>query len=464
MSKQLVKESFSRTERLLLVLGIVIVAVMAYSFIADVPLISLFMPNSAEKFLSTPIGTTVKVEGRVLRQRTADFEFKPLTENMPLYPNDTVMTGPNSTAVLSLNNGRKVELTPNSLIKLTSGAELSDGVRVDVLRGSTSDNPGKVVPLKGLFQPVIGLQPTLSEPFPAPETKILFTAQEAVQGIKKIELSVKIDRSVKALDFQVSQANAKGEKAVVATAPATITEQTATASFDFRRPGSYEWSVLTEGGDTLASYPMTIGNEAPGLETFSPKGLTTKLSGELASRRFTGVVLLWKRVSGSSPYRVRVFKEGAEKPVFEKLVRAESRLALSLKDLPVLTENAAFTYLIDKVIKNGFVLSSGPQPLRFELAPPSPTFPENSANIDQRRLFASNNAVFLTWTRTNYTPRYQIAISSDPEFKSPILDQTLHENFFALTAPTTGQYYWKVRSEVEGRWTEFSETRSFIVR
>jgi hypothetical protein len=56
------------------------------------------------------------------------------------------------------------------------------------------------------------------------------------------------------------------------------------------------------------------------------------------------------------------------------------------------------------------------------------------------------NRILFTWQKTNFTDTYEIAIAADSAFKTVLLTRKTAENFFVLTAPKVGTYYWRVES------------------
>ncbi|MBI3543757.1 MAG: hypothetical protein HY075_10840, partial [Deltaproteobacteria bacterium] len=432
---QLVKEShrYSRTEKLAILLVVIVTAIMAYSYFADISLRELFFMSDEDKRLSTPIGTVTEVQGRVQRQRASEMVFKPLLENMPIYPNDTVLTGPDSSVTIVLKNGRTVRLTANSLVKFTYGAEMSkDGISVDVLKGGLADDAGRVVPLQGKPAPPVGtgkapkVPMALIEALPASGTTLKFTEDEFVKRSKPVPFTFKLNRAG-AMSVRVSYVEPITLRRVqVATAAAENNGLEASLTFGFKRPGTYEWQALDEDGKPMNTSTIVFKPQVQAIRALPTLNASNRLEGEAARASYDGPLLRWAPLEGPGAYLVRVYYGSATTPVFRRET-VEPELKLAPKDAAI--EKSGYSYTVEKLLPDGFLVSSARQKLAFELVAPSLTSPAAGAELDRRKLVETNGLIFFTWSKTNFTPEYEFELDVSPSFAKPLLHLLVRDNF-----------------------------------
>ncbi len=463
------KSRLSRAEKLMVLLGLIVVAIMAYSYIADVPLRILFSLDSEEKRLTSPIGTVTEIQGSVKRQRSSDFEFIQLQVHAQLYPNDTILTGPDSWATIVLNNGRKVRITPNSLIRLNFGAGMSkDGISINVLQGGLAEDAGKMVPLHGT--PMLGNQSGAKVPLeilessPTAGATLSFTEDEFVQRKKSVKISLKVNRKgALGIDLFYLQPASKELVKVASAAPLfndPSDPNAASLTFSFDRPGRYEWRVRDDANQVVGKSPLVLNNRVTAIHVLPALNATARMEGNAARKIFDGLVLRWAPMDGTSAYFVRVFRPGNKHPLFEKETLAPE---LRLPPEYARFEAGVLKYTVEKLVHNGFLASSGIQQVAITTVPPLLTNPIAGLKIDRQKLTENGNLLFFTWTKTNYTTDYELELSLEPTFKKPILASHPKDNYFSCNAPAPGRYYWRVRSAVNGSWSQYSPGRSFVV-
>ncbi|MBI3557600.1 MAG: hypothetical protein HY074_15170 [Deltaproteobacteria bacterium] len=465
------KSRLSRSEKLMVLLGLQIVAIMAYSYLADVPLRVLFSLDSEEKRLSSPIGTVTEIQGSVKRQRASDFEFKQLTVHALLYPNDTILTGPDSWATIVLNNGRKVRITPNSLIRLNFGSEMSkDGISINVLQGGLAEDAGRMVPLLG--NPKTLGNPNLHEKIPleivdalpAAGTQLRFTEEEFVERKKPVKISVTTNRKGNlGVDLFYEQPATRQLVKVASAAPVfsdSTDASSASLTFSFDRPGLYEWQVRDEANQAVIKRRLRLLPDVKAIHVLPTLNASARMEGNAPKKNFDGLVLRWAPMDGTSAYFVRVFKPGDKTPIFEKETLAPELL---LPPEYARFEQGVLKYSVEKLVFNGFLASSGLQQITITPVPPLLTSPAAELRFDKEKLIQNNNLLFFTWTKTNYTSDYEFELAAEAKFTKPLLVAHPRDNYFSVNAPAPGRYFWRVRSEVNGSWSEFSPSRAFKV-
>ena len=467
---RITKQKLSRTEKLMVLLGLQIVAIMGYSYIADIPLRVLFSLESEEARLTLPIGTVTEIQGSVKRQRASDFEFKQLIVHALLYPNDTILTGPDSWATIILNNGRKVRITPNSLIKLNFGSEMSkDGISINVLQGGLTEDAGKMVPLHGkpltLGTPITPgsvekIPFEILEALPASGTTLHFSEEEFVQRKKPVKVTLKVTRKA-ALGVELFYLQpATRELVKVASVSPVFNDLDASVTFAFDRPGQYEWQVRGEDDQVVTKSRRRLAADVKAIHVLPTLNASARMEGDAARKSFDGLVLRWAPMDGTSAYFVRVFQPGKSKPIFEK-----ETLAPELQLPPAYAQFKAgmLKYTVEKLVYNGFLASSGLQQISIQAVPPLLTSPAAGFKLDRELLVTINNHLFFTWTKTNYTTAYQFELALEKAFSKVLLTANPKDNYFSLNAPAPGLYFWRVRSSVNGAWTPYSPPRSFTV-
>lgn len=97
------------------------------------------------------------------------------------------------------------------------------------------------------------------------------------------------------------------------------------------------------------------------------------------------------------------------------------------------------------------------------LDPPIPMGPDNYQKISQA-FFAKGKALFL-WQDNPEFKKFKIQISSDSGFKNIVFSDSSVQNFITVTKPLgAGNYFWRIKeSSSEGTETDFSAIRTFSV-
>ncbi len=170
--------SFRKSERILLGLGtlIFISSLSLYLFQAD-RLSVLFGAQATGS--PEPVGR-INYKKNMARRRLQDGnEFLPAQEQQTIYSNDTVMTGSDSQLILTLNDGSKLELGPDTLVEIkfrdADGGFGQNEFVVDVKKGHVKANvlAGKVSMVQNggaeqILTPTTPSQPRIVIPETAP--------------------------------------------------------------------------------------------------------------------------------------------------------------------------------------------------------------------------------------------------------------------------------------------------------
>jgi hypothetical protein len=134
------KESrFQKTEALFLLLGLTLFIGSGLVYMSGISLRKVLLGWDDEEG-HRRIGALGKAQGLTLRQFHNGSEFSAIKEETVLYNMDTVMTNDATEASIVLDDGAKIELAENTLIKLVFDPRAM--ARVEVLTGSVSASAG----------------------------------------------------------------------------------------------------------------------------------------------------------------------------------------------------------------------------------------------------------------------------------------------------------------------------------
>lgn len=134
-------------EIILLLLASLIFAGSTYLYISDIPLRKYILGWDDGEDTAEQVGKLGVRNGSIQRQMRTHAEFKPVDTQAPLYNHDTIVTGPDSTATIQLDDGSTIELGPSTMVKLIFETRLSlQGIArtatVDVVTGQVASQSG----------------------------------------------------------------------------------------------------------------------------------------------------------------------------------------------------------------------------------------------------------------------------------------------------------------------------------
>ncbi len=244
-------------------------------------------------------------------------------------------------------------------------------------------------------------------------------------------------------------------------------EGKAQTSFTLDMPGSYEWEITGTEGEVLSIPENTHGTFTLNPQFKGIKLLNPLVSGEsINSNKLTENLLAdfsmkvhWKSYEGARKYYLWFGRSPtSKKSLFEKTV--EDPEFIFNKD-KILTEQ--IYYKVTSILDNGFIVSSPIEPLTFNYLPPTLVLPTNNSLIKMKSIQKNSNRILLTWQKTNFTPTYEVEVSRDAGFTQIAIKRTLKDNYFILTHPPHGVYWWRVRSISKDISSPMSSPYSFSV-
>ncbi len=451
-----------------------------YLHFSNTKLRHLFFKSSEDLFLLKPIGKVVSAGGQVSRQKAMDTEFTSLTLDELVYPQDTLMTGSESTIVVELSDGRKVELSPNSLIKLNFELDFSVGGIVQksvvtVLTGSKTET----VKLKSatvkdkedfVVKPVVVAPVPLKvwDLSPPTGTYLEVTWLEYVQQKKLIVLGFKYNNSNKQLKVNVKNLDTgQAVSTLVTHTRGDLADVVFELNPAVHPPGNYEWFMQDWDGKISARSSFKVESKIGAIETHQTLA-DNRIKGRATKEKFEGFLLRWKplvvkgnveRGSVNKSYVVRIYRLEDNHLLLQKEVHSSQLLVNSTQ----LTFGKKLYYTVQKDLGNKYFSVSGKQIFGFEFLSPKLKLPAPNMQFTKEVLIKHNQTVFFTWGKTNYTTDYEFELALDNGFASPLLKRILKTNLQTATALSPGTYYWRVRSLSKGRPSAYSETRNFQV-
>jgi hypothetical protein len=115
---------YKKWEVALLFLASLLLASSAALYVSDISL-RKYLLGWQDDVGVEQVGHVGTVTGTIRRQLKSEVDFEPVGKATPLFNQDTIVTGDGATAVLDLDDGGKIELGPNTMIRLSFESRLS---------------------------------------------------------------------------------------------------------------------------------------------------------------------------------------------------------------------------------------------------------------------------------------------------------------------------------------------------
>lgn len=393
----------------------------------------IFKPTNLDG--AVKVGKLGTHQGSVQRQMQNSTEFNRIQKEADLYNHDTVMTSSSGGATLLLDDGATIELGPDTLIKLQfetgqievfAGVATGKGGKVGVKRmnSNAADEKAFAAPASDQIQQT---QPPLGA------TLSLQDLREPLQRAVKLEWTTKVNDAVLELVLRKLPSSPAEAPEEIIRRVISARGGLGSALVSIRKPGAYEWELNDARGKSLKGGTVrsefTLASEFQAIEVLPPTAAQD-------------VTLRWKPLPSVSRYWVRVSgSRSMKKPALEREVRDE-QFSFSLQTVPL----RKVYYQISSPLSGGFVATSRIQPFAFSFVAPALVFPQDKAVFSRRALAANDNSILMTWQKTELTQSYEIQISSEPQFRKPLLSKPLTDNFYLLKSKQMGRFWWRVRS------------------
>ncbi len=145
------KFNFRVWEIALILISLLFFVASLILYVSNIP-IRGYLLGIHEDETQTQVGSLGQSAGEVKRQLMTDSEFTRIGTSAPLYNQDTIVTGPDSGAQLSLEDGSTIDLGPNTMVTLAFESRLSlggisRGATVNVVTGTVT-GVAKTAPIK----------------------------------------------------------------------------------------------------------------------------------------------------------------------------------------------------------------------------------------------------------------------------------------------------------------------------
>jgi hypothetical protein len=175
-----------------------------------------------------------------------------------------------------------------------------------------------------------------------------------------------------------------------------------------------------------------------------------------ADPKSSAIVLRWETISGASSYLLEIAEDrGFKRPVLKQSVNVNYfRWAIVARRDYFWRVRA-----VDAAGREGE--TSEPVRIGSEVAPPTLGAPEAG-----RRIAWANEAprIVLSWQPSPIIARYTLEVADDARFTSEVVNQSLTGTELVFEPRRVGDFYWRVvGTDLEGRTTESSQTRKFVV-
>jgi len=127
---------FKGWEILLLALAILLLATAGLALFTDFPFLRLLLlqGQNISSSVSERIGALTTTAGKVKRQKESDSEFVVILPGTEVLSGDTIVTDSSAGAVITLNEGGKLELAPGTMVKL----DFNSGISIGGIRRQTN--------------------------------------------------------------------------------------------------------------------------------------------------------------------------------------------------------------------------------------------------------------------------------------------------------------------------------------
>ena len=227
--------------------------------------------------------------------------------------------------------------------------------------------------------------------------------------------------------------------------------------------GTYWWRISTSEGSFRNATPgkmFTVVSELPAPILVSPS-----VKQRAVIRPTDECVFEWKESSGADYYRLKVFKNASETPLFDENFISGTTYSLDLNDYDEGTyrwELQSYSYETDSCSRRSSLLSNNYFNLR-KIKPVTLKTPENGAKIDGWQ--AMENPPYFTWASKENFSKAEITLTKkdDKSFKPQVFTQNSYKS--QLPSLSAGTYEWTVSAfTMDDLDISATKTYSFTVK
>lgn len=441
---------------------------------------------------NAPVGKLTQATGSVKRELSGEAEFKGISAPETLYNEDTIVTGDQTFATVLLNDGSSLDLSPNTMIRLSFADELTFGgitrkAQVDVVSGSVTGqntDPNLTItraeaarprPSNRPSQRPLALARPIQLPSPAPipakpspspspldparvtrfqlqspRKSALFPIQKITTPEQRISFDWYVQPAGQRVNLKVIQVKGEFTREI---ARKTISAQGFRGSHSIlvKEPSIYRWLFTDRADHPLQDAPTHAGEFIVPEEVVGAVDVLEPLVGgepfssnQVTQRRIKrfDITLRWKPVESVDSYEVILSNSPSLSPsLIRKFVKGTSYQFNKDK-----LYQGTLYYKIRAPHSNGFVGTSLLKTFSFEFKPPEAIEPKSGKSFSKKALAREDDSILLTWSKTHFTDAYLVEISQKSDFSQILTSKKTSENVFWLRSPKVGHYYWRVRA------------------
>ena len=512
---------FKIWEKILLTLSLILLIGSFYILVSQFPLRNYLFATFRDEHRA-PVGYLRMKKGTVSRQLQKDTEFKKIDQRTPIYNMDLVITDAQSSASLEFESGAKIELGPNTMVRLAfpksytldSMTDKKD-TKISIISGTlqafagnkklTVEGNGETVEFDGNVKRSLNVEITPKTPPSASHPEDLrsapaknFSPQEAdrvkilrppketifkvengkIKPIKEIRFEWKIfPENTRATLILWKLENEKdprnGARNEVFKEVVEASGFNGSFLWIAQEPGKYQWEISGEGGQAISIPENTHSNfqispefEGIQMKPYLFRGLASqdKLISNQLDTTFKMPIedfslnLKWEPYLTASQYKVWI----GSAPVSNAGTEVEvSDPEYTLTDANI--SSGQIYYQVSASLKSGFIVNSGIHELTFHFLPPILIFPPEGTVMSLKEFKKYKKPILLTWKKTHLTNLYELEIAEDSEFKKLTTKIQTKDNFYTLKKLLPVTYWWRVRSIGKNNSTALSSPRTFRI-
>lgn len=405
------------------------------------------------------LGKIERREATVRRKPSSGFIWEGLTEGSDLYRKDYVQTGPDSQALIRLNDDVTLELEENSLVIIEDVGDLALNFLKGggVLRSKTGESQIEAG-LNGAQAKITQSRYQTTEPKPLSE---IITTSSAVDVSFAWAKQDTEKSSGLVLEVSRSEGFDPGATQRVSVGAAANTKLKL-------EKGRYFWRMV-ENGKPVSSASVFQISVVPTLHAHAPMGAVVRPEGRShLSFQWSGLPAAETGVG-----RLEIAADAAfAKVLFAQTVALESGRA-NIADLGALNlDKPRYFWRIIGEFKGAVVATkvlqfswSDAMPAEDDAAAPPAQLEQSQIGQpkDDVKIMLTKNEQLFSWMTLKKATHYEVEFARDTQFKEIIKREKVPHNYVLIRLRFVGTSYWRVRGVMNETPGEWSGARKFTV-
>lgn len=465
-------------EGFLILIALLILILVSIAYWVDYPIHRILLGKSLSGEL-VEIGKLESHNGSVKRKTTSDGTFSKIDSGANLYNMDTIVTGPDSSGVITLSDGTQLELAPKTMIILAFESHftltgISRSTQVNVVTGEILNK--KVIPtvqIKNLApptpKPVVVLPKPKVEPAPPPPPPpppkpelsitdfypppgaVFRVADWSTIAQRKIDFRWKSSLNSTKTRFLLKRTLPTEQVALDETIESKNFRSR--AGVTLKSPGTYEWMILVHESN---SESVTMPKPFRSTFVLDPEFKAIKIKDPLvAGKRFTSsrlesdrtvkefdITLKWQPYPTGERYEVLFYRKLGDLNPTRFVAQSNQEFLVNKNNV----FSGSVSYKVQTKLPSGFIASSDLASFRFDFLPPILVYPQSNQSLLMKDITEDDGKIIFTWQKTNFTKAYFFEISEDEGFTKIKTKKISSDNFYIWKSPGPGTYHWRVRS------------------